>query len=141
MKSSLKLTVFWTRFLDYAQSLGRTRQELVQNEFDARMSQAIKVENISILSVPLEEADAESLRQMTDRFRQKFTSGVVAVGSIVNEKPMIVCAVTEDLVKRGIHAGELVRQAAGLLGGSGGGRPVLGQAGGKNPENSTKPWN
>jgi len=114
--------------------LSRTRQELVQNEFDARMSQAIKVENISILSVPLEEADAESLRQMTDRFRQKFTSGVVAVGSIVNEKPMIVCAVTEDLVKRGIHAGELVRQAAGLLGGSGGGRPVLGQAGGKNPE-------
>lgn len=119
---------------DLRAELSRTRQELVQQEFDASMGQAIHVKDVSILSVPLEGADAESLRQMTDRFRQKFTSGVVAVGSIVNEKPMIVCAVTEDVVKKGIHAGELVRQAAALLGGSGGGRPVLGQAGGKDPE-------
>jgi len=119
---------------DLRAELSRTRQELVQQEFDASMGQAINVKDVSILSVPLEGADAESLRQMTDRFRQKFTSGVVAVGSIVNEKPMIVCAVTEDVVKKGIHAGELVRQAAALLGGSGGGRPVLGQAGGKDAE-------
>ncbi|HQK05411.1 MAG TPA: DHHA1 domain-containing protein, partial [Anaerolineaceae bacterium] len=46
---------------------------------------------------------------------------------------MIICSVTEDLVKRGLNAGELARQAAAIVGGSGGGRPVMAQAGGKDP--------
>jgi alanyl-tRNA synthetase len=55
------------------------------------------------------------------------------LGSIVDEKPVIVAACTEDLIKRGLHAGNLVREIAGLIGGSGGGRPNLAQAGGKDP--------
>jgi len=55
------------------------------------------------------------------------------IGSTVNERPMIMCAVTDDLIKRGLNAGEIVRNAAGVMGGSGGGRPNLAQAGGKDP--------
>jgi alanyl-tRNA synthetase len=71
------------------------------------------------------------MRQMADRFRQRYTSGVVVLGSAVDGKPTIVAAVTEDLVKRGLQAGELVKAVAQVVGGSGGGRPTLAQAGGK----------
>jgi alanyl-tRNA synthetase len=53
------------------------------------------------------------------------------VGSVVDGRPTIIAAVTEDLVKRGLHAGELVKAVAQVVGGSGGGRPNLAQAGGK----------
>jgi len=77
---------------------------------------------------------------MCDLFRQKYPSGVVVLGSVVNERPLIICAVTDDLIKRGLNAGNIVRAAAEVMGGSGGGRPNLAQAGGKLPESSTKLW-
>ena len=58
----------------------------------------------------------------------------MALGTVNQEKPSIICAVTEDLIqKHGINAGEIVRTAAAIIEGSGGGRPNLAQAGGKNP--------
>ena len=114
--------------------LTRTRQEWVKAEFEEKLGQVTPVAGIPVLSVLLKGADIESMRQMTDIFRQKHPSGVVAIGSVINDKPMLIVAVTEDLVKRGLNAGEFVRQAAVLVGGSGGGRPVLAQAGGKDPD-------
>ena len=71
---------------------------------------------------------------MTDVFRGKFPSGIVALGTVNQEKPSIICAVTDDLIQKyGINAGEIVRNAAAIIEGSGGGRPNLAQAGGKNP--------
>jgi alanyl-tRNA synthetase len=68
---------------------------------------------------------------MTDQFRQKFSSGVVVLGSALGDKPAIIAAVSDDLVKRGFNAGDLVKKVAAVVGGSGGGRPNLAQAGGK----------
>jgi alanyl-tRNA synthetase len=68
---------------------------------------------------------------MADRFRQRYPSGVVVLASVIEDRPSVVAAITDDLVKRGLHAGELVKHVAGPLGGSGGGRPTLAQAGGK----------
>jgi alanyl-tRNA synthetase len=56
------------------------------------------------------------------------------LGSVSNERPLIICAVTDDLIKRGLNAGNIVRAAAEAMGGSGGGRPNLAQAGGKLPD-------
>jgi alanyl-tRNA synthetase len=56
---------------------------------------------------------------------------VVVVGSVVNDKPMLVAGVTDDVIKRGVKAGDLVRDAAKIIGGGGGGRPNMAQAGGK----------
>ncbi len=111
--------------------LGKIRQEWVKKEFEEKLTGMTNISGIPVLSVELKGADLDTLRQMTDLFRSKNPSGVVAVGSVINDKPMIICSVTEDLVKRGINAGEIVRHAASIIGGSGGGRPVLAQAGGK----------
>ncbi|MEJ2353973.1 MAG: DHHA1 domain-containing protein, partial [Anaerolineales bacterium] len=76
-------------------------------------------------------ADSNTLRQMADRFRQRFPSGVAVLASVSDGAPILVAAVTEDLVERGLHAGELIQSVAQPLGGGGGGRPTLAQAGGK----------
>jgi alanyl-tRNA synthetase len=116
------------------QQVSRVRQEWVKTEFEQKLENIPLVAGVPVLSVLLKGADVDSLRLMTDIFRQKNPSGVVAIGSVINDKPMIIVAVTEDLVKRGLNAGELVRQAAALVGGSGGGRPVLAQAGGRDAD-------
>jgi alanyl-tRNA synthetase len=68
---------------------------------------------------------------MTDWLRDKLGSAVVVVGSVIDDKPQLVAAVTPDLLARGMHAGNLVREVAKVVGGGGGGRPDLAQAGGK----------
>jgi alanyl-tRNA synthetase len=75
---------------------------------------------------------------MADRFRQRYPTGVVVLATVMDDRPMLIAAVTEDLVKRGIHAGELVKAIAQPLGGSGGGRPTLAQAGGKDASQLSK---
>jgi alanyl-tRNA synthetase len=79
----------------------------------------------------LEATDAETLRQMTDWLRDKLGSAVVVVGAVIGDKPQLVAAVTPDLVSRGMHAGNLLREAAKIIGGGGGGRADMAQAGGK----------
>jgi alanyl-tRNA synthetase len=59
---------------------------------------------------------------------------VVTLGAIIDDKPMLVAGVTQDLIGRGMHAGNLVRDAAKIIGGGGGGRPNMAQAGGKNAD-------
>jgi alanyl-tRNA synthetase len=91
------------------------------------------VSGAAVLAVVLADADADTLRLMADQFRQKYPSGVAALASVVDGKPVIVGAVTDDLVKRGLHAGDLVKRIAQVVGGGGGGKPNLAQAGGKDP--------
>jgi alanyl-tRNA synthetase len=72
------------------------------------------------------------MRDMADRMRQKYGSAVVAIGSTLGDKAAILVAVTSDLTGR-IKAGDIVKQIAPIMGGSGGGRPDLAQAGGRDP--------
>jgi alanyl-tRNA synthetase len=76
--------------------------------------------------------DAKTLRELADKLRDKIGSGVVALGAEVDGKAVLLVAVTKDLTGR-LKAGDLVREAAKLVGGSGGGKPDLAQAGGANP--------
>ena len=107
------------------------RQEMVLTEFSSQLDSVARVADVPILATTLPGADADTLRQMTDRFRQRYPSGVVVLASVIDDRPILIAAVTEDLVKRGLHAGELVKAISQPLGGSGGGRPTLAQAGGK----------
>ena len=75
----------------------------------------------------------EQLRQQVDRLRQKAPSSVVVIGWSDDGKVGLLAAVTEDLVKKGLHAGKLVGQVATVVGGKGGGKPTMAQAGGKEP--------
>jgi alanyl-tRNA synthetase len=74
------------------------------------------------------------LRDLADRFRDRIQSGVVVLGSVSGEKVLLIACVTKDLVGR-YHAGEIVKQLAEKVGGGGGGRPDMAQAGGTQPEN------
>jgi alanyl-tRNA synthetase len=108
------------------------RQELAASEFVQHLQQTSPVKGVAVLASLLSETDADTLRLMTDRFRQQYPSGVVVLGTVSQDgRPLVVAAISDDLVKRGLHAGELVKFVAGPLGGGGGGRPTLAQAGGK----------
>jgi alanyl-tRNA synthetase len=111
--------------------LAQLRQSQAKQSTESLLSKAVAVDGFSVLAVQVPAHDVDTLRQMTDWFRDKLGSSVVAVGAVIEDKPMIVAAVTEDLVSRNLHAGNLVRDAAKLMGGGGGGRPTMAQAGGK----------
>ncbi len=119
---------------DARKEIGKLRQAGAADEFNQKLVSVPQVKGVPVLTAVLKNADVDTLRQMCDLFRQKYPSGVVALGSVFNDRPMIICAVTDDLIKRGLNAGEIVKAAAAVMGGSGGGRPNLAQAGGKEPE-------
>jgi alanyl-tRNA synthetase len=68
---------------------------------------------------------------MGDRLRDQIGSGVIVLGTVVDGQPSLLSMVTPDIVARGVKAGDLVRQAATIIDGRGGGRPELAEAGGK----------
>jgi alanyl-tRNA synthetase len=112
------------------------RRDLASSEFEQHLKDTPQVENTPVLAALLHGADADTLRLMVDRFRQVHPSGVVVLGTVSPDgRPLVVAAISEDLVKRGLHAGELVKFVAEPLGGGGGGRPTLAQAGGKDANN------
>ncbi|MBE3067881.1 MAG: alanine--tRNA ligase, partial [Chloroflexi bacterium] len=87
---------------------------------------------VNVLTLNLGEVDLDTLRFATDKVREHYyTGGTVVASGIVNDKPMVVAAITSDLISRGFNASELVKVVSEPLGGSGGGKPTLAQAGGK----------
>ncbi len=108
------------------------KQGQVSIDFSQKLLQTRQVNGINVLSVKLTEADVEALRQMVDRFRLQFpTKGVVLLASVKDGRPTIVAGITQDLVSKGLNAIELIKFVAAPLGGGGGGKPTLAQAGGK----------
>jgi alanyl-tRNA synthetase len=108
------------------------RQKQAMQSFEEHLKDIPQVKGVPVLAAALVNCDVDTLRLLTDRFRQRFPSGVAVLGSVGEDgRPVVVAAVTQDLVQRGLHAGELVKFVAGFLGGGGGGRPTLAQAGGK----------
>ena len=91
------------------------------------------VGDVPLLAEDVGEQSLDGLRNMLDTLRQKITSGVLLLGSRDGGKACFVASVSEDLVKRGVHAGKLIGQVAKRAGGGGGGQPHKAQAGGKEP--------
>lgn len=93
-----------------------------------------KVAGVPLIAEVVEGQGMEGLRKVLDAIRPKFTSGVVMLGGAADGKAAFVAYVTEDWVKRGVHAGKLVAEIARIAGGGGGGQPGKAQAGGKQPD-------
>jgi alanyl-tRNA synthetase len=113
--------------------VARLRRELAQRELETLLARVEAVSGVSLLAGAVQNVDGDTLRQMTDWFRQRVPSGVVVLGSVFDNRPHFVASVTEDLVKRGLDAGKIVKAVAKVVGGGGGGKPTLAQAGGKDP--------
>jgi alanyl-tRNA synthetase len=110
--------------------LARLREQAARQEVQALLDRVVEVGGVKVLAQPVTAADGNVMRQMTDWFRNQMGSGVVVLGAGIDGKPHLVAAVTDDLVARSVHAGKLVQAVAKQLGGGGGGRPNLAQAGG-----------
>ena len=92
------------------------------------------VDGVTVLAARATTNSVDSLREMGDWLRDKIGSGVVVLGSVINDRPMLVAMVTPDLVAVGFDASDIARGAAKAIGGGGGGRPELAQAGGRHAD-------
>lgn len=93
-----------------------------------------QINGIAVLATVVEASDVKTLRDLGDKLRDRLRSGIILLGSRADGKAMLLCLVTKDLTDR-YHAGEIIKAIAPLVGGSGGGRPDMAQAGGQKPEN------
>ncbi|MFC2057284.1 DHHA1 domain-containing protein, partial [Chloroflexota bacterium] len=107
-------------------------RELAKKIAESLLSQAEVVNGIKVLVARVPSSRIEVLREMTDLLREKLKSVVVVLGTVYEDKPVFLAAVTPDLVAKGYDAGKIIREVAKVAGGSGGGKAALAQAGGKN---------
>jgi alanyl-tRNA synthetase len=112
------------------QENARLRRQVARLEFEQLLDKVERINDVPVLIAQVQPTTTETLREMTDWFRDKLKSGVVVLGMINDDKPQLVAAVTDDLSKR-VHAGNLIKTIAPIVGGGGGGRPNMAQAGGK----------
>jgi len=95
------------------------------------LNKKIDVDGINLIACKVNNMDANSLRSLGDNLKDRIGSGVIVLASVMDDKINFVAMTTKDLVQKGIHAGNIVREVAKLTGGGGGGRPDMAQAGGK----------
>lgn len=100
--------------------------------------QAIDVKGVKLITAKVDNVDMAELRELGDQLKEKIGEGVVVLASAKDGKVSLMVNATEGVLKKGAHAGNLIRSIAPLVGGGGGGRPGMAQAGGKNPDGIAK---
>jgi alanyl-tRNA synthetase len=115
--------------------LSRMRGEVFNfQSIDLVKNEVRKIAGINVLSHKIEAADSRDLRNYGDRLMDKLKKGVIVLGSIIDNKPFLICMVADSEVKKGLHAGKIIKKLTEIVDGSGGGRANLAQGGGKNKE-------
>jgi alanyl-tRNA synthetase len=97
------------------------------------LEDAVDIEGVKVLATQVNTDNPKALRELSDTLRDRIGSGVVVLGAKSGKKALLLALVTKDLVKK-VHAGNLVKALAPLVGGGGGGKPDLAQAGGQDPD-------
>ena len=92
------------------------------------------INGVSVLAARTEASNADAMREISDWLRDKMGSGIVVLGAVINDRPTISVGITRDLVDNGADAREYARDLGRIIGGGGGGRPDMAQAGGRNPD-------
>jgi alanyl-tRNA synthetase len=98
---------------------------------ESLLGQVESINGISVLAISVPASSYDVLRHMGDILRERLGSAVIVLGAVWDDRPNFLAMVTSDLVERGLNAGEIVKKVARDTGGSGGGRPQMGQGGGK----------
>jgi alanyl-tRNA synthetase len=114
----------------FEKQLAQLESKLARNQAQDLVTAAKQVAGVAVLAARLDGLDPDGLRSVVDTLRDRLPSGVIVLGSAVDGKVNLVAAVSKDLTKR-FPAGRLVQEIAKMVGGGGGGRPDLAQAGGK----------
>jgi alanyl-tRNA synthetase len=111
--------------------LQTAQSKLAGGQSEDLLQQAQDVDGSKVVAARVEAAGVEALRELADALRRDLKSGVAVLSAEVDDKIVFLAMVTDDLVKRGVKAGELVNRVARITGGGGGGKPNLAQAGGR----------
>ena len=114
--------------------LASLERAILRSEAEALLQRVVDVEGVKVVVGRTSAGGADGMREMGDFLRDKLGSAVVVLGTVADGAPILVAMATPDLVERGINAGSLARDAAKVMGGGGGGRPDMAQAGGRQPE-------
>jgi alanyl-tRNA synthetase len=122
---------------DLEREIEGLKGKLAAKESGDIIKKAKMVGEVKLLAEKVEVSDVKALRDFGDKLRDRMESGIICLGSQVGEKAMLLCMVTKDLTGK-FNAGDIVKEIAPIVGGSGGGRPDMAQAGGTQPENIDK---
>jgi alanyl-tRNA synthetase len=112
--------------------LARARSKLALGQGQDLASQAVDVKGAKVLAATLDGADAKTLRETMDKLKDRLNSAAIVLGAVTDGKVTLIAGVTDDLTAK-VKAGELVNYVAQQVGGKGGGRPDMAQAGGTEP--------
>jgi len=107
------------------------KDKLVSGSFDEVLSNAADIKGIKAVSARFDQLDMEALRNTCETLRSKLGTGIVVLASGFGGKVTFVAMASKDAMERGVHCGNIIREAAKAAGGGGGGRPDMAQAGGK----------
>jgi len=117
---------------DLEREIGQLQAKLGKNEAEGLLKRVQEIEGVQVLAAQVQAPDMEGLRQMADLLRVKLKSGVIVLGAVSEGKVNLVTVVSPTGLS-GLHAGQIIKEVAKITGGSGGGRPDMAQAGGKDP--------
>jgi alanyl-tRNA synthetase len=112
--------------------ISHLQAKLGKNEAEGLLNRVIGIDGISVIAAQVQASDMDGLRQMADLLKGKLKSGVIVLGAVSEGKVNFVTTVTPTGLS-GLHAGQIIKEVAKITGGSGGGRPDMAQAGGKDP--------
>ena len=117
---------------DTEKELDRFKHKLQSSQAGDAIAGARDINGVKVLVQRVDGMDAKDLRDFGDKLRDKLGSGVLAVGTVKDDKVSLIVMVTKDLTSR-LHAGNIIKEMASILGGTGGGKPDFAQSGGKDP--------
>ncbi len=109
------------------------KSKMAQEAAGDILNQVKEVKGVKLLAAKIDGVDMNGLRELGDQMKEKLGEGVVVLASGTDGRVSLMATATEGAMKQGAHAGNLVKAIAGLVGGGGGGRPNMAQAGGKDP--------
>nr|WP_297939352.1 alanine--tRNA ligase [uncultured Lachnoclostridium sp.] len=112
----------------------KLKNKLAKEALGDVLDQVVEVKGVKVLATSVPDVDMNELRNLGDQLKEKLGSGVVVLASSLNGKVSLLAMATDDAMKKGAHAGNLIKTIASCVGGGGGGRPNMAQAGGKNPD-------
>ena len=118
---------------DLQTAVGQLKARLASADAQAYLEQAERKDGRTFVGAVVQEANAEAVRHLSGALRSHLPSGVIALAGVDGDSVSLLVSASDDLVKAGVHAGNLVKLAAPLVGGKGGGQPAQAQGGGKDP--------
>jgi alanyl-tRNA synthetase len=129
-----KIEALHQQIKDLSRENESLKARLSHIEADNLINQAVEINGIKVLSARVNATDMNQLRNLTDELKTKLRSAIIVLGAVNGDKVNIVASVSKELIEKGYHAGNLVKEVAMRCGGGGGGRPDMAQAGGKDPQ-------